>query len=91
MPVLPLVGSISVSPGLMRPDASASSTMRLPMRSLTEPPALRNSHLASSSQPVLRPMVRILTIGVQPMASRIEFRGLVTEFSWLGAKRGRAF
>jgi hypothetical protein len=28
MPVLPEVGSISVSPGLMRPDRSASSTMR---------------------------------------------------------------
>lgn len=39
----------TVSPGFRRPLASASSTMRLPMRSLTLPPALKNSHLATSS------------------------------------------
>ena len=46
-PVFPLVGSINVSPGLIRPDFSASSIIRLPIRSLTEPPALKNSHLAT--------------------------------------------
>ena len=71
MPVLPLVGSMSVSPGLISPRACASSTMRRPMRSLTEPPALRNSHLARISQPVSRPIVRRRTIGVFPMASRM--------------------
>jgi hypothetical protein len=48
-PVLPLVGSISVSPGLMRPDSSASSTIRSAMRSLIDPPALKNSHLAPTT------------------------------------------
>ena len=48
IPVLPEVGSISVSPGLMRPDASASRIIWRPMRSLTDPPALKNSHLARS-------------------------------------------
>lgn len=47
VPVLPEVGSMRTSPGLMRPDFSASSTILLPMRSLTEPPALKNSHLAT--------------------------------------------
>ncbi len=51
--------------------------MRMPMRSLTEPPGFRNSHLASSSQPVSRPMRRRRTIGVLPIASRIESRILV--------------
>ncbi len=44
---LPEVGSIKQSPGLIRPDFSASSIIRLPIRSLTEPPALKNSHLAT--------------------------------------------
>ncbi len=48
MPVLPLVGSISVSPGLMRPLFSASATIDQPMRSLSEPPGFRNSHFAHS-------------------------------------------
>src|SRR5688572_6486892 len=72
MPVFPLVGSIRVSPGLMRPFFWASSTMRLPMRSFTEPPAFRYSHLARYSQPVLRPTFLRRTIGVLPIESRIE-------------------
>lgn len=47
VPVLPEVGSMRTSPGLMRPCFSASSTILLPMRSLTEPPELKNSHLAT--------------------------------------------
>src|SRR5690349_5076345 len=74
MPVLPEVGSISVSPGLMRPDFSASSSMRTPMRSLTEPPGFMNSHLPSSSQGRSRPMRESRTIGVLPVVSRIESR-----------------
>src|SRR6185436_6905463 len=69
MPVLPLVGSIKVSPGLMRPFFCASSTMRLPMRSFTEPPALRYSHFARYSQPVFLPMLRSRTSGVLPIDS----------------------
>jgi len=72
MPVLPLVGSIRVSPGLMRPDFSASSTMRRPMRSFTEPPAFMNSHLARISQPYSLPTFWMRTMGVWPMAWRME-------------------
>src|SRR5688572_5795211 len=74
MPVLPLVGSIRVSPGLMRPDFSASSSMRTPMRSLTEPPGFMNSHLPRSSHGRSRPMRERRTIGVPPVVSRIESR-----------------
>src|SRR5262245_13024772 len=74
MPVLPEVGSISVSPGLMRPCFSASSSMRTPMRSLTEPPGFMNSHLPSSSHGRSRPMRESRTIGVWPQVSRIESR-----------------
>ena len=74
MPVLPLVGSISVSPGLMRPLFSASSSIRTPIRSLIDPPGFMNSHLATTSQ--ARPAVTALslTMGVSPTASRIESR-----------------
>ncbi len=41
MPVLPLVGSMMVMPGLSLPDFSASWIMWRAMRSLTEPPGLR--------------------------------------------------
>ena len=68
--MLPLVGSMSVSPGLMRPLFSASSTMRLPMRSLTEPPAFMNSHLPSSSHLRPAPMLLMRMSGVHPMWSR---------------------
>ena len=40
---------MSVSPFLMRPCFSASRIMRLPMRSFTDPPALKNSHFARTS------------------------------------------
>lgn len=49
-PVFPDVGSMSVSPGRSTPARSASSTMRRLMRSLTLPPALKNSHLATGSE-----------------------------------------
>src|SRR5688572_31883387 len=84
MPVFPLVGSIRVSPGLMRPFFWASSTMRFPIRSFTEPPAFRYSHLARYSQPVLRPMFFRRTIGVLPIDSRIE------DWIWLTGDSCRA-
>src|SRR5436309_6956838 len=74
MPVLPEVGSISVSPGLIRPERSASSSMRTPMRSLTLPPGFKNSHFPRSSQARPLPMWLSRTIGVPPTASRIESR-----------------
>lgn len=49
-PVFPDVGSMSVSPGRSTPARSASSTIRRLMRSLTLPPALKNSHLATGSE-----------------------------------------
>ena len=47
MPVLPEVGSMMVSPGLSWPFFSASSTILRAILSLTEPPALKNSHFAT--------------------------------------------
>ena len=72
MPVLPLVGSMSVSPGLMSPRFSASSSMRTPMRSFTEPPGFMNSSLARISAGRSRPMRARRTIGVRPTAERTE-------------------
>ena len=49
MPVLPEVGSTSVSPGLIRPSRSAASTMLSAMRSFTEPAGFCASSLPSTS------------------------------------------
>ena len=47
IPVFPLVGSMMVvRPGWIHPDFSAASIMRRAMRSLTLPPAEKNSHFA---------------------------------------------
>ncbi|CAM5631423.1 hypothetical protein SGRIM128S_05533 [Streptomyces griseomycini] len=46
MPVLPLVGSRMVQPGVRRPSFSACSIMNRAGRSLTEPVGLRSSSLA---------------------------------------------
>ena len=48
-PVLPLVGSMMVPPGLSSPSRSAASIIGRPMRSLTEPPGLSISSLARMS------------------------------------------
>ena len=71
IPVLPDVGSIRVSPGLIRPDFSASSIIRFPIRSFTDPPALKNSHLARISHltPSFLEMLLMRTIGVSPIFS----------------------
>ena len=45
MPVLPLVGSTTVAPGLSTPRRSASSTIASAMRSLTLPPGIERLHL----------------------------------------------
>ena len=66
--MFPLVGSIRVSPGRMRPLLlRLLDHARRPIRSFTEPPAFRNSHLARISQPVSCPTVRSRTIGVWPI------------------------
>ena len=46
MPVLPLVGSTIVPPGLSCPDASPASIIATPMRSLTLLSGFMNSSLA---------------------------------------------
>src|SRR5271155_180717 len=49
MPVFPLVGSRMMVSGLINPACSAASIMATPMRSLTLPPGLKNSSLATTS------------------------------------------
>src|SRR6266568_1633094 len=80
-PVFPDVGSMIVPPGRSAPEASAASTIRSAIRSLTDPPGLMYSTLASTAGasprpcprpcPLLRCLVtlRSLTIGVFPIRS----------------------
>jgi hypothetical protein len=71
MPVLPLVGSITVPPLASRPLRSAASIIERQMRSFTEPPGFCCSIFA---QMVARqsgsPSRRIRTSGVSPMSGR---------------------
>jgi len=66
IPVLPLVASTIVPPGLSSPDFSAASTIATPMRSFTELAGLRNSSLAAivAPAPALSRLIR--TSGVLP-------------------------
>ena len=72
IPVLPEVGSTMVPPGVNSPLFSAASTMRSAIRSLTDPPGLKYSTLASTvgafgpSSPVTFPK---RTSGVSPTKS----------------------
>src|SRR5687768_1034347 len=68
-PVLPEVGSTMVPPGLSSPDFSAASIIRAAIRSLTLPPGLTYSTLASTSG--LRPSATAFsrTSGVLPIRS----------------------
>src|SRR5215472_11532697 len=66
-PVLPDVGSTMVPPGLRSPDASAAATIRRAIRSLTDPPGLKYSTLASTAEPgTPRVTDRSRTSGVFP-------------------------
>jgi hypothetical protein len=69
MPVFPLVGSMMVPPGLRIPRRSASSIMAMPMRSLTLPRGLKNSHLRviEAGRPAVTLFKR--TRGVRPTVS----------------------
>ena len=69
MPVLPLVASRIVIPGLRSPDASAASIMLRAMRSLTEPEGLVFSTLAQISTSGLGLTRWIGTNWVPPMVS----------------------
>lgn len=63
MPVLPLVASTTVCPGLSAPLRSASSITARASRSLTEPSGLKASILTHSSMPA-GASLPILTTGV---------------------------
>src|SRR2546422_8012977 len=69
-PVLPDVASTISPPGLRRPSRSAASIIATPIRSLTEPPGLKNSALAYSGVP--SPWVTLFKrmSGVHPIVSR---------------------
>ena len=69
-PVLPEVGSTIVPPGRSCPDASAAAIIRSAMRSLTEPPGLKYSTLASTCDPGMpRVTERSRSSGVFPTSS----------------------
>ena len=71
MPVLPLVGSITVPPGASRPSAASASSMATPMRSLTEWVGLKNSSLPriSAVTPASAASRASRTSGVPPMVA----------------------
>ena len=57
-----------VEPSEIKPASSAASTMATAMRSLTEPPGLKNSSLASTVAPAPSVTLRSLTSGVPPIS-----------------------
>ena len=69
MPVLPLVGSTMMLSALSLPACSAASIIAMPMRSLTLPSGLKNSHLSAivASRPAVTWLSR--TSGVWPTVS----------------------
>src|SRR5262245_5632158 len=70
MPVLPLVASITVCPGLSSPDCSAASITPSARRSLTEPSGLKASILTKRLTPCGASLL-IRTTGVWPTVSRM--------------------
>src|SRR4029453_12442228 len=72
IPVLPLVGSTTMAPGLSTPRRSASSIMATAMRSFTLPPGLSDSSLPSTVAPPGRGMWFSRTRGVAPISSSTE-------------------
>src|SRR4051812_4810264 len=70
MPVLPLVASITVCPGLSLPVRSASSMTPSARRSFTEPMGL-NASIFTNSRTCLGASFVILTTGVRPMVPRM--------------------
>src|SRR5215510_9161803 len=72
MPVLPLVASTIVAPGLSVPARSAAAIIDSAGRSLTLPAGFLNSHLAQTTAPLLGPTRPSRTSGVlatRPSAS----------------------
>ena len=86
MPVLPEVGStITELPRSISPASSAASIIATPIRSLTEPPGLKYSSLATTSPPSPSPRRPRRTIGVlptvaeasSPMRGAVPFAGVI--------------
>ena len=69
MPVLPLVGSMMTVSFLSMPRFSASSIIAMPMRSLTLPSGLKNSHLSRMVASTPAVTLFSLTSGVRPTVS----------------------
>ncbi len=67
MPVLPLVGSMTVVPLVILPSRSAASIMATPMRSLTDQMGLKLSSLAATIALLFPTTRRSRTKGVWPM------------------------
>jgi hypothetical protein len=76
IPVLPLVASTIVPPGLSWPDLSAASTIATPIRSFTEPAGFWNSSLAAMAAPAPALSRLIRTSGVLPT--------MAVTSSWMG-------
>src|SRR5829696_905456 len=72
VPVLPLVGSMIVAPGLSFPSRSAASIMASATRSLIEPPGLSASSLATRVGVRSLPSRESRTRGVSPTAARMD-------------------
>lgn len=96
--VFPLVGSIKVSPGLILPNLSASSIIRSAIRSLTLPPALKNSSFAytAASIPRLWGIRLSLTIGELPICSVMAsmttggiFGMVMVDVTWMAMRAGQ--
>ncbi len=74
VPVLPEVGSTIVPPGSRRPSRSAASIIATAARSLIDPPGLSASIFAVTCGVRPAAMRSRRTIGVSPIASRIDAR-----------------
>src|SRR6478752_3782917 len=82
MPVLPLVGSITVQPGFSRPSASAAATIANAARSLIDPVGLRSSSFAHRRTSGAGDNRGNPTRGVPPTASTSESnRAISARFS----------
>src|ERR1044071_6836456 len=85
MPVLPLVASITVCPGLSSPYFSAASITPSARRSFTEPSGLNASILTNRFTPA-GPSLLMRTTGVLPTVSRM-LSNLAILFSLKSAPR----
>src|SRR4029077_5647215 len=70
-----------VPPGLIFPRRSASYSMRIPIRSFTDPPGFMNSHFARIVHDTPEAILPSLTMGVLPMAERMFSCHMVASFN----------